>query len=608
MRTLKSLLNLTQKYSRTYFFSILATLGAVVFWRLIPLVLKFTIDNVLRGETPTWPPLRKLFIAVGGREFFLRNLWAPGLAVLLFTLFNGLFSFFRDKCAALVGENVAKDLRLRLHSTLLRAKLEFFATHRSGDVIQRCTSDVDTVRQFLSQDSVSIWRNVFMLVFVYYVMLSLDLRMTLVSSVLVPALIVSAFIFYRKVEPEFQLIEESEGQLTVTLQESLTGIRVVKAFGREPYEVEKFRAKNADYRLKDLALLERMAKFWSFSDFLALLQVALVVLLGTVWVVNGALSLGTLVVFSTYVWMLIWPVRELGIVLSRFGRVKVALERIEEVLSAPLEPYDTNSASPDGAVPSGLSFMRMKGEIEFRNVWFGYHSGRPILRGVSLKVEPGQIVAFFGPSGSGKTTAILLLLRLFEPHAGEVLLDGVDVRDIPLEVLRRNIGLVPQESFLFSKTIAENIAIAVDSPSPPDDGRVREAARLAAIDRDIENFKSGYGTLVGERGVTLSGGQRQRVCVARILVGDYPVLVFDDALSAVDSETEHKIWRAIESERGRRTILIVSHRVSTIRSADKIFVFENGVITNSGTHEELVNQDGLYAKVWRIERLIASEQ
>lgn len=432
-----------------------------------------------------------------------------------------------------------------------------------------------------------------MLIFVYYVMFSLSPLMTGISSIFIPALIISAFLFYKKVEKDFVEIEEAEGELTTTLQESLSGIRVVKAFGREDFEKEKFFKRNKHYREKDLYLLKKMAAFWTISDFMALAQVAFVIFVGTYFVVKGSLTLGTLVVFSTYVWLLLWPVREFGILLSRYGRVRIALSRILEIVSAEKEEPKSNE--------NAFSYEKLRGEIEFQDVWFSYDGQNNVLKGVSFKISAGETIAFFGPTGAGKSTIIALLLRLVKPQKGRILLDGIHTEKIPLQVLRRVIGVVPQESFLFSKTVRENIMIA-RGEAPLEE--VVKVCEVAAIHDDILGFKNGYETVVGERGMTLSGGQRQRLCIARTLISNHSVIVFDDSMSAVDTETERRILERLAEFKGKKTMIIISHRISSVKNADKIFVIENGMITDMGTHDELIKRDSLYAKVWKVERLI----
>uniref|UniRef100_A0A7C5VP13 ABC transporter ATP-binding protein n=1 Tax=Fervidobacterium thailandense TaxID=1008305 RepID=A0A7C5VP13_9BACT len=589
----KFLLKVLKKYQFIYMCSILFSLLAVVFSRLVPLIVKLAVDHVLQESQIKSSLVRTILELFGGREILIRNFWLFGLLVVLVSFFNGLFSYFRDKFSATVGESVARDLRTELDFTILRAKLSFYNKYQTGDVIQRCTSDVDTVRQFVSQDLIAIWRNLFMLIFVYYVMFSLSPLMTGISSIFIPALIISAFLFYKKVEKDFVEIEEAEGELTTTLQESLSGIRVVKAFGREDFEKEKFFKRNKHYREKDLYLLKKMAAFWTISDFMALAQVAFVIFVGTYFVVKGSLTLGTLVVFSTYVWLLLWPVREFGILLSRYGRVRIALSRILEIVSAEKEEPKSNE--------NAFSYEKLRGEIEFQDVWFSYDGQNNVLKGVSFKISAGETIAFFGPTGAGKSTIIALLLRLVKPQKGRILLDGIHTEKIPLQVLRRVIGVVPQESFLFSKTVRENIMIA-RGEAPLEE--VVKVCEVAAIHDDILGFKDGYETVVGERGMTLSGGQRQRLCIARTLISNHSVIVFDDSMSAVDTETERRILERLAEFKGKKTMIIISHRISSVKNADKIFVIENGMITDMGTHDELIKRDSLYAKVWKVERLI----
>lgn len=589
MQDFKVLLRYFRGYTFSYILAIVFTAFAIVFSRLVPLVVKFAIDNVLGGKSPESGFPLYLYNFFGGKEHLITNLWVLGVAVLTFSFFNGLFSFLREKFAGTTSESIAKNLRDDLYNVILKANYDFYSKFQSGDVIQRCTSDVENVRRFLATDAISVWRIIFMIAFVLYVMVNLDIKMTFISSAVIPLLTGTAFWFFLKVKKHFEKVDEAEAVVTAVVQENITGVRVVKAFTREEYEIEKFIKKNSEYRSLDFNLLKLFAYFWTISDFLALTQFALVIVLGSYYAIKGEITIGTFVAFTTYVGMLLWPVRELGILLSNFGKVRVSLKRINEIISYELEDLSEKDE------------YKIEGEIEFKDVWFGYNPEHPVLKGVSFKINKGETVAFFGSTGSGKSTIVSLIMRLYKPDSGEILIDGMDINAIPKRVLRKQIGLVPQEAFLFSKTVKENISLTKPEAL---ESEVIESAKLAAVHEDIMKLEKGYDTIVGEKGVTLSGGQRQRVTIARTLLRDYPILIFDDSMSAVDTETEVQIRQAIRERSKEATTIIISHRISSIKDADKIIVFENGVITNIGTHEELINQPGLYQKVWKIESLL----
>lgn len=335
------------------------------------------------------------------------------------------------------------------------------------------------------------------------------------------------------------------------------------------------------------------AKFWSLSDFISLTQILIVIVIGSYFAVRQEITIGTLVAFSSYIGMLLWPIRQLGRIFSDLGKMKVSLKRINEILSEEKEDLE-----------SGFNNIKLKGNIVFKDVWFGYKKDRPILKGVSFEIKQGQTVAFFGSTGSGKSTIISLLLRLYEYDSGSITIDGIELKNISKKTLRKNIGVVPQEAFLFSKTVKENIKITKIKAK---DAEVIESAKIASVHDDITQFENSYETLIGEKGVTLSGGQRQRLTIARTIIKEFPILIFDDSLSAVDTETEEKIRQELKEKSKERTTILISHRISSVKDADLIIVLEKGVVTNIGTHEELINQEGLYKKVWKIQSLIKKE-
>ena len=577
------------KGKRLLYTSAVAAVALATLFSLVgPLLIRTTIDSII-GSKPMEAPgfVLRLIDGVGGRSVLGRNLWLCGIVLVLVTTLNGLFLFAKGKWAAEASESIAKNIRERLFGHLQSLPYDAHVKAKTGDLIQRCTSDVETVRRFLAVQFVEIGRAVFIVSSVAVVMFSLDKWLALVSMSILPFIFTYGFIFFIKVQKSFLASDESEGRLSTVLQENLTGVRVVRAFARQTYEMDKFEDKNREYRDLDYRVIRLLAWYWSFSDFMCMSQIAVILLTGAYWASHGSLTLGTLVLFTTYEGMLLWPVRQMGQILTDMGKTFVSITRIHEILNQQAEDMKEEGLKPD-----------ISGEIEFRDVSFSYQEGPRVLDHISFSVKRGQTVAVMGPTGSGKTTLMNLLLGLYDYPEGSILLDGIELKDISRRWLRRNIGMVSQEPFLFSKTIGENIALARDAVREEE---VADAASIACVHDVIREFEKGYETPVGEKGVTLSGGQKQRVTIARTVINRYPVLIFDDSLSAVDTETDAAIRRALKERVRNVTTFIISHRVTTLSEADLILVLDQGKLVQSGTHQELIEQDGLYKKVWSIQ-------
>jgi ATP-binding cassette subfamily B protein len=462
-------------------------------------------------------------------------------------------------------------------------------------VIQRCTSDVETLRLALSSQVVDVSNALLLLLSALPIMIMLDGRMTLISFVLIVPIILFGYIYVGRVKHLFTEVAEAEGQVTRMVQENLTGLRVVRAFARQEFEISKFAEPNQLYRDRSLRLLRLMAWYWSISDLVVMTQQALVLFAGAWFIASGSLTVGTLFAFLMFLNMLLWPVRRMGRTLTELGKSVVALTRMGEILSEPKESAPENPATPAPPVA---------GKIEVTDLVFGYGDDETVIDGISFTVDPGQTLAIVGPSGAGKSTIMSLLLRLYDYRSGSIRFDGHELTDLDRQWVRSQFSVVMQEPFLYSKTIGENIRLSREGALDDD---VTEAARLADIHDAITSFGAGYGTLVGERGVTLSGGQRQRVALARALLQETPVLLLDDALSAVDAETEATILEALRSRHGRRTTLVIAHRLSTLAHADKIIVLEGGRIIQQGTHADLVEAEGLYRRLWTIQTALEDE-
>jgi ATP-binding cassette subfamily B protein len=571
-----------------YFGAILSIGLATLFSFFSPLIIRLTIDSIIGGQEINAPDIvLRMIEAVGGTSVLAKNLWICGLLLVILSALNGIFTFLKGKWTAVASETTARNIRNKLYDHLQHVSYDYHVKAETGDLIQRCTSDVDTIRAFLAVQFVEIGRALFMLTLALIIMISLDLRMTLISMIVVPIIFAFAVVFFMRVKKAFKESDEAEGRLSTVLQENLTGVRVVRAFARQDYETDKFDVKNADYRDLTYDLLKLLAGYWSSSDLLCMLQIGTVLVFGSYWASIGRISLGTLIVFTTYESMLLWPVRQMGRILTDLGKSTVSLKRIEEILEQPIEEPAEDELKP-----------QIKGEIEFKNVTFGYDESKPVLKNVSFKVKKGQTVAILGPTGSGKTSLVHLLPRLYDFQGGSITIDGIDIRKIEKKWLRKNIGIVLQEPFLYSKSILENIGVAKDNALEEE---VYQAAQTASVHSVIQEFEKGYETLVGERGVTLSGGQKQRVAIARTLILESPVLVFDDSLSAVDTETDTTIRKALKQRDKTATTFIISHRVTTLSEADFIVVLDEGQVAQIGTHQELISKPGLYQRIWSIQ-------
>ncbi|MCH5288065.1 MAG: ABC transporter ATP-binding protein [Christensenellaceae bacterium] len=575
--------------------SMVATVMIVIIGFLTPLLLAETIDSVLGTAPSTLPdfilaPIR----ALGGREFLIHNLWILGLTLVALNLLNGVFTYMKGRLTAVASENIALSLRRRLYAHLQRLPFAYHVKASTGDLIQRCTSDVETIRRFLSVQVMEVVNTLLMIAIALTMLFGRNVKITLISMILMPPLFFFAMWFFKRVHTAFRTMDEAEGLMSAVLQENLSGVRVVRAFGQQEPEVEKFDAASGDFRRKAKHLNDLLAIYWGGGDGISMMQSMITLLVCVMYACRGEITVGTLIVFTSYIGMLLFPIRQLGRILSDAGKSMVSMERILEILHQSAEPEEPNAKKPP-----------LNGDIVFDHVSFAYPDDNvPVLEDVSFTIPAGKTAAVLGGTGSGKSTMMYLLQRLYEPTGGRITIGGVNILNIDREHLRSHVGLILQEPFLYSKTIYENVGIARREPQKAD---IDHAADIASASGFIAKADKGYDTVVGERGVTLSGGQKQRIAIARTLLKDNDVLIFDDSLSAVDTETDAQIRAALAHEKQGVTTLIISHRVTTLSQADLILVLENGRITQQGTHAELCAQPGLYQRINSIQNELEDE-
>ncbi|MBN2299583.1 MAG: ABC transporter ATP-binding protein [Acholeplasmataceae bacterium] len=516
------------------------------------------------------------------------------ISLMVLQVFRFSLRFVEMWTRGFLQERIAENMRIRLYGHIQDLSYQFHNNTDTGDLIQRCTTDVESTSGFLSVRMLDMVNLLATLFFGAYQMILINKTMVWVSLSIIPFVAISSIIYFMKIDKIFMNIEKTESKMMTVIQENLSGSRVVKAFANEVFEIEKMSEKNREYAESLIKANKIVAVYWGTMDFIGVTQYLLITAIGVYYVQRGLMDAAGVVASLSLVGMLIWPVRGLGRMINDFGKALVASDRINEILDKPSE-YDNN----------GTQTPNVKGAIEFKNVSFKFDdTNEHLLKSVNFKIEAGQTVAIIGRTGSGKSTIINLLLRMYEYQEGDILIDGISLKDIEKKHIRNQIGVVLQDPFLYSKTVYENIAIAHKNAAKD---RVYMAAEVAALEKDIKTFKQGYETIVGERGTTLSGGQKQRVAIARVLVSDKPILIFDDALSAVDTKTDTMIREALKNKDYSHTSIIITHRITTAKEADLIVVLDQGKIEAIGSHKELSELPGLYQKLWSIQGKLEKE-
>ncbi len=586
MHGIKKIFSWSKRYIPLFILIIVLCAVLQFLWSYIPLFVQYAIA-ILGGEEPNvhLPSFLISWYKTGNEV--LSIILMVSLSMVLLQVFRCILRFITNYFQGALAQYVGYDLRCKMYTHISELSFSYHNKSDVGDLIQRTTSDIDQVSNFISQQ-IPNFLNIFVTVFVGALQVALiSPKLMLVSIITVPITGIASVVYFRYCNKKFDEIEKVESKMTTIIQENVNSARVVRAFANEKYEFEHMDKANIEYTKKNISFNRSIALFWGSTDILVFVQYIVTLFVGIMLAKEGSLASSDIIAAILLLDMLIWPMRGLGRTIAAFGKASVAAKRIDEILLLPSE-FEVN----------GTKKPNIDGNIEFKNVSFKFDDDdKHLLDNISFKINKGETIAFVGKTGSGKSTICNLLVRFLESSQGEILLGGTDIKEIDKKYLRENVKYVLQNPFLYSKTIYENIAISNKTIS---DKKVYKAAEIASIHSDILKFKEGYSTLVGEKGTTLSGGQKQRLAIARMLVSDSPVIIFDDSLSALDTKTDKLIRTALKSKDNNQTMIIVTHRITTAKDCDRIFVLDKGKVAQMGTHDELLKVDGLYKELYGI--------
>lgn len=593
---MKKLFRWIRPYIPLFLLVLFLTIITPITYSYIPQFIKYVIDIILKQNPDSEVTLPRFLIR------YYETFTKPGQAIIVVAVTLIIYQllravsllFMNNYLKGKLAEKMAYDMRTKMYNHIQNLSFSYHSNVDTGDLIQRCTSDVETIKMFMANQFPNLFHIIGSFSAGILQMAFINVKLMLITLIIVPINLVMSIVYFQYIKKKFLAIEEYEANMTTVLQENVNGVRVVKAFANENFEIEKFDKQSRAFTKESKDFSSVMAMYWGVSDGLINVQFGLTMIAAIFLARSSAVSIGDIMAALMYIGAIVYPVRNLGRIIKDMGRAIVSSQRLDEVLSIKDEYIENGTLTPE-----------IKGQIEFKNVAFKFSdTDKHLLNGVNFVINPGETVAIVGKTGSGKSTIANIITRMLEYSSGEVLLDGVDIKSIEKHWIRKNVGILLQDPFLYAKSIMENIRIVNHSIS---EDRVYNVAKVAAVHDDIYNFKEGYNTLVGEKGVTLSGGQKQRLAIARMLILEKPIIIFDDSLSAVDTKTDLNIRNALKEANQGLTSIIITHRITTAKEADKIIVLENGKVSAIGTHQELAHKEGLYQSLWKIQGALEEE-
>ena len=586
MKEIKLFWKILKNNRLTYFLSMISTIFIQIFSGLTPIVIMITVDSIIGDKKYKYDILEKAVNQIGGRDFLRSHIYILAFVIVILTGISCIFIFLRNYYSNVACENLIYNLKEKMYNKFLNIDIRCLNHYSTGDLIQRSSSDIETVRKLFSTQLVNAFGSIATIILVIIVMSLINLKLAMISISLCIVISFLSYVFYGKIGKIFKETDEAESQLMVFIKEALFNIRVIKAFNREDYILKLFREKNEEFNITQNKFMKTSAKFRAVNDFLTFLQLAIILVVGGYETISGRMNFGDLIAFVIYINMIIWPIRQMGQLLSDMAKASVSISRIYEVLDLPEEDYEY-----------GIRDVSFSEKIEFKNVSLVINDNK-VLDNISFVINAGESLGVIGSTGSGKSMIVYLLLGLFEATSGEILIDGINIKEINKRYLREKISAIMQDSELFNMSILENVKITNDNI---DDKSVFNATKVSSIHNEILNFSSKYETIVIDNGGNLSGGQKQRISIARGLLKPFEVLILDDSLSAVDMNTDLKINNALKSMDKKFTSIFISHRISTITNCDNIIVMDEGKIVESGKHNDLIMKNGIYSKINEIQ-------